>query len=110
MRLLPAFVCSALAVLTAQDPGLVLRTFVGYNQMAASLPLTAEQKTEVQKLGRSAMLAAAQGNRGEALKLLHRGTALMRGMEWTPALSLAAAVQPAVDHALWTPGQTVRVT
>ncbi|HYO81364.1 MAG TPA: PHB depolymerase family esterase [Bryobacteraceae bacterium] len=109
MRPLFAFLCLAVG-LTAQDPGLVLRTFVGYNQMAASLPLTAEQKTEVQKLGRSAMLAAAQGKQGEALKLLHRGTALMRATEWTPSLSLASALQPAVDHALWTPGQVVKVT
>ena len=96
-----------LAAATGQDPGLVLRTFVGYNAMSASLPLSPELKAEVQTLGKTAMAAAAQGNPGEALKLLHKGTALMNGLQWTPAVSLAYSLQPSVDHALWEAGKTI---
>ena len=65
-------------------------------------------RERVETLAKEALRANATGNHGQALKLLHQGMALMRGHEWTPAMSLAAALLPSLDHAVWEPGQTGR--
>ena len=93
----------------AQDAGLVLRTMVGYNTQLASSDLTPERKAEAAALGKQAGMASASGRFGEALKLLHKGTAVMRSLEWTPAVSLAASLYPALDHAVWEPGQQIEL-
>jgi predicted esterase len=71
--------------------------------------MPAEKKAEVDRLRASAMLASREGRHGEALKHLHRGMALMRGVEWTPAVSRASALAIKADHAIWEPGQTVKL-
>lgn len=96
-------------VLYAQDASLVLRTWVGYNSMANTVELTPEKKAEIVSLGAQARAESAAGRHGEAMKMLHRGMAMMRGIEWTPAASLAASLAPLVDHAVWEPGQKVQV-
>lgn len=98
-----------LPVLFAQDAGLVLRTWVGYRLMTNTLSLTPELKTEAVSLGEQAIAAREKGKYGEAMRLLHRGTALMQGNEWTPAMSLASSLVPVVDHAVWEPGQTIQL-
>lgn len=105
MRLLLSFL--VVAGLFAQDAGLILRTYVSYNTLLASSTLSAEKKAEVTALGKQAMGARTAGQYGEALKLLHKGTALMRGLEWTPAVSKAASYDLSVDHAVWEPGKTI---
>ena len=106
---------AALAVLlavslAAQDAGMVLRTSAGYNAAARSMNLAPETRERVDALAKEATRASAAGSHGEAMKSLHRGMALMRGAEWTPTMSLAASLLPAVDHAVWEPGQKITLS
>lgn len=98
----------ALAVWT-QDAGMVLSTSVAYTTMAATTPLTPEKKAEVDRLRQEAMAAGRAGKHGEALKHLYHGMALMRGLEWTPAIARTASLSLQADHAIWEPGQPVRL-
>jgi predicted esterase len=94
----------------AQDAGMALRTSVGYNTQRASLPLTDEQKKQAEQLGRDAQRETQAGRYGEAMRKYHQGTAVMRGLEWTPALELASSLQAHLDHAMVESGQKVTVT
>jgi dienelactone hydrolase len=96
--------------LSAQDAGMVLRTSAGYNAVARSMNLAPETRERVEMLAREAARASAAGNHGQAMKSLHRGMALMRSAEWTPTMSLAASLLPAVDHAVWEPGQKITLS
>ena len=96
--------------LIAQDAGMVLRTSVGYNAAARNLKLAPETRERVDALAKEATRASAAGNHGDALKSLHHGMALMRGVEWTPTMSLAASLLPSLDHSVWEPGQKVTLS
>jgi predicted esterase len=96
--------------LNAQDAGLALRTSVGYNTQKASLPLTDEQRKEADRLGQEAQRASQAGKYGEAMKDYNQGTAVMRGIPWTPAYELAVSLQGRLDHALVEPGKSVNIT
>jgi dienelactone hydrolase len=107
----PAAFAVLLAVsLSAQDAGMVLRTSAAYNAAARSMNLAPETRERVDALAKEATRASAAGSHGEAMKSLHQGMALMRGTEWTPAMSLAASLLPAVDHAVWEPGQKITLS
>lgn len=95
------------AICCAQDAEMVLSTSVRYNTMKASLPLTEEQRQEVDKLGSEAMQLGFTGRTGDAMRNLYRGMAVMRGAAWTPVLELAASLQPKLNHHLIAPGNTV---
>jgi predicted esterase len=98
--------------LFAQDAGMVLRTSVGYNTQKATLALSEEQRAEADRLGRHAQRQAQEGNYGEAMRAYHQGTAVMRGLEWTPVRELASALQARLDHAVIDPavGATVSLS
>jgi predicted esterase len=96
-------------MLFAQDPGLVLRTFVSYTQMVNSTDLPPEKKADAMSIGKQAMALSTVGKHGDAMRVLHRGMAQLRGVEWTPALSLAASIVPSLDHAVWEPGQRIEL-
>jgi predicted esterase len=103
-----ALVAVASAAL-AQDAEMVLSTSVRYNTMKSTLPLTDEQRKEADKLGAEAMQLGFSGKTSEAMRNLHRGMALMRGATWTPALELAASLQPKLNHHLIAPGNTITI-
>jgi predicted esterase len=112
-RLLTRFSLScalAAGLLNAQDAGLVLRTSVGYNTQRASLPLTDQQRTEAERLGREAQQAAQSGKFGVAMKDYQQGAAIMRKIDWTPAYELVVSLQAKLDHAIVEPGKPVTVT
>ena len=102
-------ICLLIFSVAAQDAGMVVRTSAGYNAAARSLDLAPGVRGRVEALGKESR-AKAPPNHGQALKLLHEGMALMRGHEWTPAMSLAASLLPSLDHAVWEPGQKVTLS
>ena len=108
MRLIHLVVLTA--ALHAQDAELALRTSVGYNTMRASLPLSPEQKEQASALGAQAQSAAREGKFGEAIRHYYHGTAVMQGIEWTPEIEFAAALQAKVDDAIASPGQKLLLT
>jgi poly(3-hydroxybutyrate) depolymerase len=97
-------------VLSAQDAGMVLRTSVAYGALKNTLPLTGEQRRQVDQLARDAQLANRAGQYGDALRCLYQGMAAMRNAPWTPALEFASSLQSKLDHAVVEPGATVAVT
>ncbi len=107
-----AILLSSLAIAgQAPDAGDVVRSFVAYRSMIASTAgLAPAQKAEVDRLTQQAHAAGKAGDYREALRHLTHGMALMQGMPWTPATSLSMALQITVDHIMWEPGRTIRVT
>ncbi len=97
-------------VLSAQDAGLVLRTSVTYNTQKATLQLTDDQRHQADDLAREAQQANAAGKYGDALRSLHHGMAVMRGVAWTPAFEFASSLQGKLDNAIVEPGAGVTVT
>lgn len=65
-----------------------------------TLPLTEEQRKEADRLLLEARRAAAGGNFASALRTLHQGMAVMRGVEWSPLVEAAAALEVKPDHAI----------
>ncbi len=100
---------AAAALLSAQDAELVLRTSVSYNTQRATLPLTPEQKQQAEQLSAAAREASRAGNFGDALRHLHRGTAVMHGFPWSPATELAASLEATVDDAIANRGQQLEL-
>jgi predicted esterase len=96
-----AFCCP----LQAQDAGLALSTSVTYNTQRLSLKLTPEQAQEAARLGAEATAAYRNGKYGDALNLFAQGTAVMRGVEWTPDVEFASALRVKLDHAMVAPGK-----
>ncbi len=93
-----------------QDAGMVLRYSVGYNTQRASLPLTEDQRKEAGRLDQQARRETAAGRFGEALRRYHEGTAVMRGVPWTPAVELASSLQGRLDRAMVEPGHQITVS
>lgn len=93
-----------------QDAGSALQTGVAYSAMKASLPLSAEQRAEADRLGLEAQKAGQSGRFAEAMRLFAQGTAVMNGVEWTPVVELSSSLQAKLDHALWERGKTVTLT
>lgn len=91
--------------LWAQDAGLVLSTSVGYNTQRLSLPLSADQAKEAERLGQQATAANRAGKYGDALNFYAQGQAVMHNVEWTPDAELASALRGKVDHAMISPGK-----
>ncbi|MBC8164679.1 MAG: hypothetical protein H7Y20_02270 [Bryobacteraceae bacterium] len=87
----------------------MLSTSVSHDSLLASTSLPDEKKAEIQKLRQAAGKANLERNYGEALRHLHHGIALIRGVEWTPAASLAASFSLGTDHAIWEPGQRIQL-
>ncbi len=89
---------------------MVLRTSVGYRTLRNSATLTADQKTEADRLSNEASQATQAGKFGEALRAYYHGMAVMRGVSWTPALEFTSGLQGRLDHAVVDPGQAVTVS
>ncbi len=87
----------------------MLATSVGYRTMRASASLTAEQQAEADRLGKLAGAAARERKFPEALKQYAHGLAVMRGEQWNPINEFGASVTLKTEHALWEPGQSVRL-
>lgn len=105
--LLPVLYVSSL---WAQDAGTVLSTFVDYSRERASLKLSAEQAEEADRIAQEAQREAQAGRNGEAMRLLHKGTALMRGVPWSPAVELASSLVCRLDHTMVEPGSRVVIS
>src|SRR5437016_6791367 len=96
--------------LYAQDASLVLRTSVGFRTQRNSLQLSDEQKQQADQLAAEATQANQAGKYGEAMRAYYHGTAVMRGVPWTPVYECAAGLQGRLDHAVAEGGQQVAVT
>lgn len=94
----------------AQDAGQVLRLFVGYNALKNSVPMSAEKRAEVDRLGQLAGQASAARNFSVAAKHYYHAIALMNGLEWTPSRALSASLTMKIDRAVMEPSQGVRIT
>jgi predicted esterase len=110
------FVVTIVALLTlalgpafAQDASQVLRLFVGFNTQKNSLPLSEETKKQIAALEAKAQQANREKRYGDALRHLHHGLALMRGLAWTPARALAAALQLKAERVVVDPGEVVKL-
>ena len=102
-------VCAGLAL--AQDAGQVLRVSVGFNTLKNTnqATMSAETRTEVDRLSRLAQEANAAGKYGDALKNLYHGMAVMRGQPWTPARAFGSALTVKPERAVIEPSQTLSV-
>ncbi|MBC7927074.1 MAG: prolyl oligopeptidase family serine peptidase [Bryobacteraceae bacterium] len=109
MRLFSALLLIAVSA-WAQDAGLVLSTYVNYVTEISSASLSPEKRAELDAAARTAMGLNAQKQHGEALRILHRGLAEMRGFTWSPARAFATGLVFRADHAVWEPGQKVRLS
>src|SRR5258708_5497745 len=109
-RFCPLLLVLAAYPLCAQDAGLVLRTSVGYNTQKASLKLTPGQIEQADQLGKDAQQAAQAGKYSDAMRHYQHGLAVMRNVDWTPAVELASSLQGKLDHALLEPGNRVTVS
>ena len=96
--------------LAAQDAGMVLRTSVGYRTQRNSLPLTDEQKKEADRLSDEAQQQSRNAKYGEAMRRYHQGTAVMHGVEWSPAVELVSSLQVHLDQTMLDPGQQVTLS
>jgi len=110
MRRLSLVLILCLYPLAAQDAGLVLRTSVTYTTQRNSLSLTDEQKKEADRLSQEAREQSGNGNYAEAMRRYQDGMAVMRGVEWTPAVELISSLQGHLDHAMLDPGKQVAVS
>ena len=91
---------AACPALFSQDAGMVLRTSVSYNTLKATLPLSDEQRRQADDLGREAQVANRAGKYGDAIRSFAHGTAVMRGVPWTPAYEFVSSLQGKLDHAM----------
>ena len=62
------------------------------------------------ELSREAQQANQAGKYGDAMRSPYQGLAIMRGVQWTPAMEFATSLQGKLDHAMVEPGAQVRVT
>jgi poly(3-hydroxybutyrate) depolymerase len=92
------------AAIPAQDGGVALSTSVTYNTLRLSLKLTPEQAKEAARLGTEAAAAMRAGRFGESMNLFAQGTAVMRGVDWTPDVEYASSLRAKLDHAIAAPG------
>ena len=97
--LLPAF---------AQDASQVLRLSVGFNTLKNSVPMNEEKKKQIADLEAKAQKANGEKRYGDAMRHLTHGITLMRGMTWTPARALTAALQMKSDRVIADPGDVVK--
>jgi predicted esterase len=103
----------ALAVaqlLAAQDAGLVLRTSVSYGTQKATVPMSDEQKKQVDDLQREAQQASQSGKFGDAMRALYHGMAVMAKVPWSPAVEYTYSLQGKLDHAIVEPGAPLGLT
>ncbi|MBL8179666.1 MAG: prolyl oligopeptidase family serine peptidase [Bryobacterales bacterium] len=97
------------ASLCAQDAGMVLMQSVVYGTQKSTLPMDEAQRKEADRLQMEARKHGASGDFAKALRSLHQGMAVMRGVEWSPLVEAAAAMEVKPDHAIGTPAGTIRV-
>lgn len=97
------------AAACAQDAARALQLSVGFGTLKNTVAMSAETRAEVEGLEKEARAAAAAGKYAEAMKLMYRGMALMRGAPWTPLRALNAALTIKLDRAVVEPGQAIEV-
>ncbi len=97
------------ASLWGQDAGMVLFQSVVYGTQRATLALSEAQRAEADRLLAEARRSAAGGDFANAMRSLHQGLAGMRGVEWSPLVEAASALEMKPEHAVMTPSGKVRV-
>ena len=89
---------------------MVLRTSVTYGTQKATVPMTDEQKKQVDDLQREAQQANQAGKYGDALRALYHGMAVMAKLSWSPAVEYTYSLQGKLDHAIVEPGAPLGLT
>ena len=89
---------------------MVLSTSVGYNTQKASLPLTADQRKEADRLGEQAQQQNRARQYADAMRSYQEGMAVMHKVPWTPSVELASSLRGRVDHAMLESGRRVTVS
>jgi predicted esterase len=105
-RLLICFLAIAGAA-SAQSIVTVKAAADRYHAQKQGLPLTGDQRKLADLLEREARRATQNGRFGDALRAYAHATAVVRNVEWTPALDLATSLALRTDHFLPDPGQSV---
>ncbi len=98
----------ALLPALAQDSSQVLRLSVGFNTLKNSVPMNEDKKKQIAELEAKAQKANSEKRYGDAMRHLTHGITLMRGMTWTPARALTAALQFKTDRVIADPGEVVK--
>lgn len=93
----------------AQDSSQVLRLSVGFNTLKNSAPMNDEKKKQIAEIEAKAQAANREKRYGDAMRHLTHGITLMRGMTWTPARALTAALQVKTDRVIADPGDVVKL-
>jgi predicted esterase len=95
------------AVAEAQSAATVKAAADRYQAQKQGLPLTEARHKQAEVLEQEARLAAQSGRFADALRAYAHATAVVRNVEWTPALDLASSLEARTDHFLIDPGQSV---
>lgn len=99
----------ALLPALAQDASQVLRLSVGFGTLKNSVPMNEDKKKQIAEIEAKAQAANREKRYGDALRHLTHGITLMRGMTWTPARALTAALQVKADRVIADPGDVVNL-
>jgi predicted esterase len=91
----------------AQTAAMARAASVAFHSQRNTLPLTAEQRREADRLDQEAQRELQGGQFGEALRRYAHAAAILRDVPWTPALEFAASLQGRIDHAMLDPGKPV---
>jgi hypothetical protein len=94
------FVASSLFAQTAE---MVVKAAANYNSQRVSVLLPDDQAEEADNLAREAAAANEANHWSQALLDYARASALLRKVEWTPDVELAASLWPRLDHAIIDP-------
>ena len=105
-----ALLAFTLVPILAQDASQVLRLYVGFNTLKNSVPLNEEKKKQIADIEAKAQAASRENRHGDAMRYLHQGMALMRGMTWTPGRALTTALQIKSDRVIADPGDVIKFT
>jgi predicted esterase len=95
------------AVAQAQSAAMVKAAADRFQAQKQGLPLTGAQHKQADALEQEARRAAQSGRFADALRAYAHATAVVRNVEWTPALDLASSLEARTDHFLIDPGQSV---
>lgn len=71
---------------------------VGYNTRKATVKPDGELKVQIDALDRELADATGQGRTGDVRRLLAKGTTLLAGRAWTPALEFTTSVVIRTEH------------
>jgi len=91
----------------AQNSATVKAAADRYEAQKQGFPLTDAQRNEAGLLEREARRATQAGRFADALRAYAHATAVVRNVEWTPALDLATSLGLRTGHFLPDPGQSV---